>query len=74
MLWSLLASGNFLHAIQSTAGLEPGDLKVVEAVVELDLFGLSISVLDFSSQLFAWGEVFQSQDRDLISWLDLKIR
>jgi hypothetical protein len=70
----LLASGDFLHAIQSTAGLEPGDLEVVEAVVELDLLLLAISVLDLSGQLLAWGKVLQSQDRDLISWLDLKIK
>lgn len=69
----LLAAGDFLHAVQCAAGLEPCNLQVVEAVVQLNLFRLSISVLDFSSQLLTRSEVVQSQNRDLISWLDLKI-
>lgn len=69
----LLAAGDFLHTVQCAAGLEPGDLKIVEAVVQLNLFGLSVGVLDFSSQLLAGCEAVQSQNRDLISWLDLKI-
>lgn len=69
----LLAAGDFLHAVQCAAGLEPSDLKVVEAVVQLNLLGLSIGVLNFSSQLLAGCEAVQSQNRDLISWLDLKI-
>lgn len=68
----LLAGGDLLHAIQSTASLEPCDLKVVEAVVQLNLFCLSISVLDFSGELLAGGESLQSQDRNLISWLNLQ--
>lgn len=52
----LLSSGNFLHAIQSTAGLEPCNLKVIETVVELDLFGLSVGMFDFSCHLLAWCE------------------
>lgn len=59
---NLLASCDFLHAIQSTAGLEPGDLKVVEAVIQLDLFRFSISMLDFSSELLAGCKAVQSQD------------
>lgn len=69
----LLAACDFLHAVQSAAGFEPGDLQVVEAVVQLDLLRLSISMLDFGSQLLAGGEVVQSQNRDLIGRLDLKI-
>lgn len=46
----------FLHAIQSTAGLEPSDLKVVETVVQCNFICRSISVFDFGLQWFARSE------------------
>ena len=64
--------GDFFHAIQCTAGLKPGDLQIVERVVELDLVRLAISVFDFSVDLFAWSKASQSQDGDLGCWCDLK--
>lgn len=68
----LLAGGDLLHAIQSAASPEPCDLEVVEAVVQLDLLCLSVGVLDLSGDLLSWCERGQSEDRNLISWLDLK--
>ena len=53
---------HFLHSVQSAAGLEPGDLQVVEAVVQLNLFRLSVGVFDFSGQLFAWREALEAKD------------
>jgi hypothetical protein len=63
---------DLLHAVQSAAGLEPGDLQVVEAVVELDLFGLAVGVFDFGGKLLAWGEAVEAEDGDLVGWLDLE--
>lgn len=51
--WRLFASGDLLHAIKSAASLEPGDLEVVEAVIQLYFLGFAIGVLDFSGQLLA---------------------
>lgn len=72
MTGNLLSGGDFLHAVQCTSSLEPCDLQVVEAVVQLNLFGLSVSVLDFSSQLLARCKAVETEDRDFIGWLDLK--
>lgn len=72
MALGLLAGGNLLHTIQCAASLEPGDLEVVEAVVQRDLFGLAIGVLDLSGEWLSWCELSQSKNRNLISWLDLR--
>lgn len=58
----LLAGGDFLHAIQSASGLEPGDLEVIEAVVQLDLLLLAVGVFDLSGQRFAGREAVQAKN------------
>lgn len=72
MALRLLAGGNLLHAIQCAASLEPGDLEVVEAVVQCNLFCLAIGVLDLSGEWLSRCKFGQSKNRNLISWLDLR--
>lgn len=50
----VLARCDLLHAVQRTASLKPGDLLLVERVVQLDLVYLAVG-LDFAINLLAWG-------------------
>lgn len=66
----VLARCNLLHAVQRTAGLEPGDLLLIEGVVQLDLVNLSIG-FDFTVDLLARGHLVQAEQRDLGVGLNL---
>lgn len=66
----VLARCNLLHAVQRTASLEPGDLLLVERVVQLDFVNLAIG-LDFAVDLLAWGHLVQAEQRYLGVGLNL---
>lgn len=60
------------HGVEGRAGLEPGDLIVVEGLVDLELVGGSIGLLAHHLEGLAGLEVCQSLDADLVKGSDLQ--
>lgn len=52
-LCCLFAGRNFLHAVEGTARLEPADLLFVEGVIEIELFGFAVGMLDLAAERLA---------------------
>ena len=68
-----LASGNFLHAVESRTCFEPLDLLFVESVIKGDGVYLAILVLDFAFHGLSRCEVLKTKNADLVGRLDLVI-
>lgn len=68
----LLSGSKLFHAIESTAGLEPCNLLLIECMIEFNFVNFAIGMLDFTVNWFTRRQVSQAKKGDFIGRLNLE--
>lgn len=64
---------NFLHSVKRTTSLEPGDLEVVQSMVQQNSVDLAIFMFDFTFNRFSWRQTVQVLQANFVGGLDLVV-
>lgn len=63
---SVLSLHHLLHSVEGGAGVEPGDLLLVEGVVQHNRVAATVRVLQHSCQRLSGLEVVEANDADFV--------